>query len=261
MEDRYIRLLTLEFKKAYYLRRDGEQIQSQWILQHLQRFMGDEIGLNDELPKTFIDHFEHQVFDDTTTVLLQVLDASVMAIKTSKPGLQHPDRHLMRLETVAWSSDLRPDQLTEQMELQLEGGRRRLLYLVLQKPFEIRMPSSQPWQYLCFAMNRRTFADLFLESYELDTRLDLALCLGFKISSGYNDDQVAHNSRCIDRAYERAVWIFDEMDQADVELTPVVSREDVKAYMKAEDYCFPPALRNWKEEIAIDPLSEYLEDA
>jgi hypothetical protein len=68
------------------LRRDGEQIQSQWILQHLQRFMGDEIGLNPAARGPSSTTSSTRYFDDTTSVLLQVLDASVMVIKTARPG-------------------------------------------------------------------------------------------------------------------------------------------------------------------------------
>lgn len=261
MEDRFIRLLTFEVQGAFYVRRDAEQVQAEWILNHMLRFMGDELASSGLLPLKIVDPFEYQRFDDSTSVLLQVLDASITVIKGSKPAACHPDRHLVRLEAVAWSSEHRPDELTTTMNLRLEGGRRRLLYLMLQKPFEITMASGKPWTYLCMAMTRSTFAGLFVESQDLDRRLDLALTNGFKVEMGQTQEQVAKNSRSLDRAYERAAWIFDEMDQADVLLSPVLSREDLKPFMKIEDYPFPPALRHWREEIETTPLSDYLKAA
>ena len=90
--------------------------------------------------------------------------------------------------------------------------------------------------------------------------LDAALCLGFKVETGREEQQVAENDRAIDMAYDKAVWVFDEMDQLDAVLAPVLTQEQVAAYVKRGVYEESPALLDWKTEIGIDPLSTYLEN-
>ena len=94
---------------------------------------------------------------------------------------------------------------------------------------------------------------------ELDNLLDLALCLGFEVEPGHDQQQIVENTRSMDQAYDRAIWVFDDMDQVDAVLSPELKNDEVAAYMKRGVYVQPPAIKNWKAEIGIQPLSEYLE--
>ena len=254
------RLVTFEAKEAHYLARAAHQIQSQWISDHMLRVFGNELTANHQLPKTIMTSFEDQHFDASTSVVLQILDASSLFIKRSEPSSYNSHRHLTRFEVVVWSSSLQPGAIDGPTKLKLDCGRRRRLFIVLDRPFEIGLTAMKPWNFLAMLMRRDTFVDLYIESKQLDDMLDAALCLGFKVEPGREEQQVVENDRAIDIAYDKAVWVFDEMDQLDAVLAPVLTQQQVAAYLKRGAYLEAPTLRDWKAEIGIDPLSTYLEE-
>ena len=256
---RNFRLVSFEAKQGHYVARATMQMQTTWITEHMMHVFGNELTANQLLPTTIMTGFEDQPFDPSTSVVLQLLDASTTAIKLCDPGPLHAQRHLTRFEVVVWSSPIQPEAIDGPVKLKLDCGRRRRLYMVLDRPFEIGLTAMKPWNFMAMLMTRATFTDLFFESKELTNMIDYALCLGFRVEEGHSEQQVLENNKSIDIAYEKAIWVFDEMDQLDAVLSPVLSVEQVQAYMKRERYAEQPAIRDWKAEIGVKALSEYLE--
>src|SRR5688500_9934789 len=56
--------------------------------------------------------------DDKQSVILQLLDCTRLVVKSwGSELIPHPDRHLTRLEVVAWATDLPQQELQSQREL------------------------------------------------------------------------------------------------------------------------------------------------
>ena len=259
MDDRSFRLMVLEAKEGFYLSRASEQVQAKWTRENINRGFKHDLPANEVLPLHFIENFEDQHFDRNSSIIIQIIDASSCVIKASRTSVYHPDRHLIRMETVVWSSSMTPEELEEEpLSVRLDFGRRRLLYMILDKPFEMTVAAMKPWTYLCMVMRREVFTEVYLDHEELDNRLDLAMGI-YKVEVGYDDQQVIANSKSLDKAYERAIWVFGEMDQMQASLAPVDSNDELKDFMKREAYLVDSVIRNWREEIGISPLSFYLE--
>ena len=258
MKEREVRLLTLEAYHGRQERRETEQEQQDWMADHMHRLWRNPLSSHELLPIALTESFDPRNEQAFTSVVLQLFDASTTVIRGSKPFIPHPDRWLVRLETVAWASTADLTKLEEPSKHRLVCLGCKRLYLVLDRLFEVRMSLVKQWNYVCLAMRSSTYEQLFEESKRLDDELDAALCLGFEVLFGRSDEEVAENSSHMESAHETAFCIFGQLDELDVALSPVVTSEDADPYKKRGSSLQCPVAKDWTEEIDGQSLRMYL---
>lgn len=258
MKERGVSLLILEAYHGRQERIETEQEQLDWMANHMHQLWRNPLSTHELLPITLTESFEPPNEQALISVVLQLFDSSTTVIRGSKPFNQHPDRWLVRLETVAWASTADLIELEQPSKHRLVCLGCRRLYMVLDRLFEVRMSLVNQWNYLCLAMRSSTYDQLFEESKRLDDELDAALCLGFEVLFGRNDEEVTENSRFIESAHKTGFWIFNQLDELDVSLSPVATSEDSDPYKKRGNSIQCPVIKDWKDEIDGQSLRQYL---
>lgn len=255
---RPIQLVHLDIDHAYYEPFETNQEQVDFIKECYHNVFREQLDHHCALPLTICDSLVVPDFDNATMVILQVLDSSNTMILGSLPDSGHPCRQLTRLEVVTWAIETYRTELTETTKMHLDCGGNLILYTVFDKEFEVKSIVEKPWSSLGMLMTKQTFLDLFHESDDLEDKLDSALCLGFGVVFGRNQEQVETNKIYIEQGHLRSWRVFGSMAQADFTVSPFEDAKEVEVFLKHPPFTTAPVLVNWTQEIGDNSIRQYL---
>ncbi len=199
-----------------------------------------------------------QPFEERSTVVVQILDASCTVIRGETPEVGHEARHLTRLEVIPWACNTCIEELTEKRNIRLDCGGLHVLYVILDSCFEVKLNGENPFKYVGLVMTGAQFISLVKDSQELDETLDACICFGCIVTFGKTVQQIEANNRAIDSAHYFGFRVFDQMVQADMTVTPDPMLEQCQSSLKHAALTRSPSIVNWRQEIGDMTLRQYL---
>ena len=159
---------------------------------------------------------------------------------------------------MVWATNADRLQLDGQTRHRLEYRGDCRLWMVLDRPFEITTDDSQPWSSLCFSFSMATFDQLFEESNKLEDMIDSAICLGFDLDLGMSAEEAQQNDQFISKAYRRKLRLFCGVDEIDACLGSMTHPDQVNLYMKRALFTTLPTVQDWRPDVEVSTLRQYL---